>query len=94
VYSGARLLADLKFQGISGQYKNCTLKAPADFEFMINLIGPKIEKKDIITYRATVPVEERLAAALRFWLRANRTPACNTFSIFRNKRTEQVQMTQ
>jgi hypothetical protein len=44
VYSGASLLADLKFQEISGKYKRFTLVAPADFDFLINLIGMKIVK--------------------------------------------------
>jgi hypothetical protein len=59
------LLADFKFREISGQYENFTRIAPPDFEFLINLIVPKIAEKDT-TYRATVPVEERLAVALRF----------------------------
>jgi hypothetical protein len=55
----------LKFQETNGQYTNFTRIAPADFEFLINLIGPKIAEKDTI-YRAAVPVEERLAVTLRF----------------------------
>jgi hypothetical protein len=39
--------------------------APADFEFLINLIAPNIAKKDT-TFRAAVLVEERLAVTLRF----------------------------
>jgi hypothetical protein len=62
--NGASLLADLKFQEVSGQFANLTLMAPADFEFPINVIGPKTAKKDA-TYRAAVPVEERLAVTLR-----------------------------
>jgi hypothetical protein len=34
-------------------------------EFLINLISPKIVKKDT-AYRATVPVEERLAVTMWF----------------------------
>jgi hypothetical protein len=34
---------------------------PADFESFINLIGLKTAKKDT-TYRAAVPVEERLGS--------------------------------
>jgi hypothetical protein len=63
VYSGASLLADLKFLEIIGQYKKFTRMAPADFEFLITLISMKIAKDR--TYRAAVPVEERLAVTLR-----------------------------
>jgi hypothetical protein len=56
-------LADLKFQEISGQYKNVTYMTPEDFEILINLISPKIAKDT--AYRAAVPVEERLAVTLR-----------------------------
>jgi hypothetical protein len=38
--------------------------APADFELLINLIGPKFSKKDI-TYRDAIPVKERLAVTMR-----------------------------
>jgi hypothetical protein len=74
------LLADLKLQEISGQYKTSTRMAPADFELVINLISPIIAKK-YTTYRAAVPVDERQAVTLR----ATATPACSTFSKFRNK---------
>lgn len=36
-----------------------------DFEFLINLVGHKIGKKDTY-YRDAIPVNERLAIALRF----------------------------
>jgi hypothetical protein len=37
----------------------------ADSEFLINLISPKIMKKDT-AYRAAVPVQERLAVTMWF----------------------------
>ena len=39
VYSGNSLLSDLKFQKVSGLYKNFTRMSPTDFEYLINLIG-------------------------------------------------------
>jgi hypothetical protein len=65
VYSGTSLLADLKFQEVSGQYKNFTRMTAADFELLINLVGPKIVKMNT-RFRAAVPVQERLAVTLRF----------------------------
>jgi hypothetical protein len=44
VYSGTGLLADLKCQEFSGKHKKCTRMAPADFELLIKLVGPKIVK--------------------------------------------------
>jgi len=37
----------------------------ADFEFLINLVGHRIGKKNT-NYRDAIPVNERLAVALRF----------------------------
>ena len=49
----------------SGQHKNFTRMAPADFELPINLFGPKILKMDT-RFRASVRVQERLIVTLRF----------------------------
>jgi len=64
VYSGTSLLTGLKFQEGSGQHKHFTRMAPADFELLINLVGPKIVKMDT-KFRASVPVQRRLAVTLR-----------------------------
>lgn len=37
----------------------------ADFEYLINLVGDRISKKDT-NYRQAIPVKERLAITLRF----------------------------
>lgn len=39
--------------------------APSDFEYLLNLIGHKIKKRDT-TYRKAISVEERLSITLRF----------------------------
>jgi hypothetical protein len=72
----------MKFQEINEkyEYKNFTHKPPADFEFVINSISPKITNKDT-TYRAVIPVEERLVITLRFLLWTIRT-TCNTVTKF------------
>jgi hypothetical protein len=43
VCSGVHLLLDEKFLEVSDQYKNLARISPSDFEFLINLIGPKCE---------------------------------------------------
>jgi hypothetical protein len=65
IYSGSSLMADLKFEHISGLYKNFTRMHPTDFEFLINAVGPSISRKDT-KFRASIPVQERLAVTLRF----------------------------
>jgi len=65
VYSGSSLLADWNFQPVSGLYKNFTRMSPSEFEFLINLIGKKISKKDRAFTKA-ISVQESLALTLRF----------------------------
>lgn len=43
---GHGLMNDLKFQHISGHYKNFTRMTPTDFENLLLKIGPKISKQE------------------------------------------------
>jgi len=65
VYSGSSFLADLNFQSVSGLYKNSTRISPSEFEFLINLTGEKISKKDT-AFRKPISVQERLVLTLGF----------------------------
>lgn len=64
IYSGSNLLNDLLLED-TGQFKNFCRISSADFEFLINAIGPKVAKKNT-NYRSCIPVNERLAVTLRF----------------------------
>jgi len=59
------MLADLKLQELSGQYKKFTRMTPADFELLINIVDPKIVKRGTIL-RVAIPFQEKLAVTLRF----------------------------
>lgn len=45
-YSGRELIPDMRFQEVSGHYKNVTRMSSTDFESIIRLVAPKIMKKD------------------------------------------------
>jgi hypothetical protein len=70
VYSGSSLLADLNFQSVIGLYKNFIRMYPSEFEFVINLIGEKISKRDT-AFRKSISVQESLALTLRFLASGN-----------------------
>ncbi|KAJ8720554.1 hypothetical protein PYW08_006019 [Mythimna loreyi] len=46
VCGGLSLIAILKNQMFTGQYKNFVRMSPIDFEELLNLIGPKVLKND------------------------------------------------
>jgi hypothetical protein len=53
VYSGPSVLRELSFQPVSGLYEIFTRMSPTEFEFLINLIGEQISRKDT-TFRKAV----------------------------------------
>jgi hypothetical protein len=59
-------LADLKFQAMSGHYKNFFRMTATDFEFLLDRIAPSIVKKNTFL-RESIPIQETLALALRFF---------------------------
>lgn len=56
--SGSELLADLKFQHVSGQYKNFTRMSPTDFEYLLNKIGPTISKSET-HFQQPISIQDR-----------------------------------
>jgi hypothetical protein len=62
--SGSAFLLDLKTKKLGGHYKNFTQLNPTDFEYLINLVGPRIRKSNT-TFREAISVQDRLAVTLR-----------------------------
>lgn len=56
-YSGSHLLTDLKVDDAAGFKIFCRMSV-TDFEYLLNLVGPKIAKRNTL--------HERLAVTLRF----------------------------
>jgi hypothetical protein len=49
---GNEFMQDLKFQHVSGHYKNFTRMSPTDFDKLLTMIGPKISKKILLLVRS------------------------------------------
>uniref|UniRef100_A0A6P7F4I4 Uncharacterized protein LOC114324975 n=1 Tax=Diabrotica virgifera virgifera TaxID=50390 RepID=A0A6P7F4I4_DIAVI len=63
-YNGNDLLNDLSLE-VSGKFENFCRMAPADFESLLQLIGPYITKQTT-QMRRTISAKERFALTLRF----------------------------
>lgn len=63
-YRGSDLLRDLAIEN-TGQFKNFCRMSSEDFQNLIDLLSPKIQKRDT-NFRECIPVKERLAITLRF----------------------------
>ncbi|XP_066590606.1 putative nuclease HARBI1 [Prorops nasuta] len=59
------LLCDLALENRSGQFQKFFRISSEDFEILLNIISPKIQKRDT-NYRSCIPAKERLAVTLRF----------------------------
>lgn len=62
---GENLLRTLAIDETTGQFKNFLRMSQADFQILLNLVGPKIKKMDT-NFRKAISVQERLALTLRF----------------------------
>ncbi|XP_045449758.1 uncharacterized protein LOC123658370 [Melitaea cinxia] len=61
-YDGTRLLSNL-IQEPSGQFDNFCRMSSIDFEYLLQLIGPRIKKQDAV-FRDSIPSKVRLAVAI------------------------------
>jgi len=63
-YNASDILNDIK-QEPSGRFENFCRMSATDFEYLLNKIGPIIQKTDT-NMREAIPVQERFAVTLRF----------------------------
>ncbi len=62
---GTKLLMNLKSEKLTGQYHNFMRMSCSDFKHLLQLIGPKITKRDT-NMRPAISAQDRLALTLRF----------------------------
>jgi hypothetical protein len=63
--------------------------APADFELLINLVGPKTKKMDT-RLRAAIPFQERLAVILRLLATGDFSTLCSNFRFLNSQFVPEV----
>ncbi|KAJ8886311.1 hypothetical protein PR048_012522 [Dryococelus australis] len=61
---------------MSGEYKNFTGLNPTDVEYFINLLGPRIHKRNTV-FREAISVQDRLAVTLLYL--ATEDSTCSTY---------------
>ncbi|KAL4720970.1 hypothetical protein ACJJTC_019230 [Scirpophaga incertulas] len=59
------LVLELKYQELSGHYKNFMRMSSSNFEYLYNLILPAIQKQDT-RFRKAISAQDKLALTLRF----------------------------
>lgn len=79
-YSASNLLDELRNED-SGHFRNFCRMTPEMFDQLLNLLAPKIEKKNT-NYRKAIPAKERLAITLHYLATGNSfTSLAYTFKV-------------
>lgn len=79
-YSATNLMDELRNDD-AGHFKNFCRMTPENFDQLLNLVAPKIEKKNT-NYRQAIPAKERLAITLHYLATGNSfTSLAYTFKV-------------